>query len=56
MKKKDIINCLKANTKISDYELIISDKDSRELFYVLDHLEINRAVKTQTISIASRNE
>ena len=51
MKKKDIIACLKANKNISDYEVIISDKDSRELFYVLDHLEINRAVKVETVSI-----
>lgn len=46
MKRNDILKCLKANKKISDYELITTDKDSRELFYVLDHLEINRAVKT----------
>lgn len=48
MKKNEIIKCLKANKNITDYEIIITDKDSRELFYVLDHLEINRAVKTKT--------
>ena len=44
MKKNDIIKCLKANKDVTDYELVITDKDSRELFYVLKHLEINRAI------------
>ena len=44
MKKNEILDCLKANKHITDYELSIVNKDSRELFYVLDHLEINRAV------------
>ena len=49
MKKSQIIKCLKAHSsKISAYEVKIHHKDSRELFYVLDHLEINRAVKTET--------
>lgn len=51
MKKSDIIACLKANKKINGYEIITTKKDSRELFYVLKHLEINRAVKTETIAI-----
>ncbi len=51
MKKREIIACLKANEKISDYELSIVQKDSRELFYVLDHLEINRAVKIEDITV-----
>lgn len=51
MKKNEILKCLKANKNIDDYELSIVDKDSRELFYVLDHLEINRAVKVNTTSI-----
>lgn len=51
MKKNDIIKVLKANKKISDYELTIINKDSRELFYVLDHLEINRAVKIDSVTI-----
>lgn len=51
MKKSEILACLKANKKIDGFELNITNKDSRELFYVLKHLEINRAVKTQTISI-----
>lgn len=51
MKKKDVLACLKANKKISDFELTISEKDSRELFYVLDHLEINRAVKVNNTVI-----
>ena len=51
MKRTDIIKCLKANKKISAYELTINNKDSRELFYVLDHLEINRAVNTCAQSI-----
>ena len=29
MKKKEILACLKANEKISDYELSITEKDSR---------------------------
>ena len=51
MKKNEIISCIKANKKITDYELTIQNKNSRELFYVLDHLEINRAVKTTTAKI-----
>ena len=51
MKKKEIIACLKADKRITDYEITIRDKDSRELFYVLDHLEINRAVNTKTVSV-----
>lgn len=51
MNKKDIIACLKANKNIDAYELTINQKDSRELFYVLKHLEINRAVKTSTVAI-----
>ena len=51
MKKKEIIACLKANKKITAYELNITNKDSRELFYVLDHLEINRAVKVENVNI-----
>lgn len=51
MKKKEIIACLKADKHITGYELSIEDKDSRELFYVLDHLEINRAVNTKEVYI-----
>jgi len=51
MKKNEIIACLKANKNVDGYEIVITNKDSRELFYVLKHLEINRAVKSQTISI-----
>ena len=51
MKKSDIIKVLKANKKISDFELSIINKDSRELFYVFDHLEINRAVKIDSVTI-----
>ncbi len=51
MKKKEILACLKANKQISDYEIRITDKDSRELFYVLQHLQINRAVKVNTTTI-----
>ena len=50
MKKNEIIACLKANKKISGFELNIVDKDSRELFYVLDHLEINRAVRVREVN------
>lgn len=51
MKSQDIIKCLKASKNITDYQLVITNKDSRELFYVLDHLEINRAVKTTGAAI-----
>ena len=51
MKKNEIISCIKANKQITDYELTIQKKNGRELFYVLDHLEINRAVKTSTVKI-----
>ena len=51
MKKKQIIACLKADKHITGYELSIEDKDSRELFYFLDHLEINRAVNTKEVYI-----
>ena len=46
MKRTQILKTLKANKNINSYELICTNKDSRELFYVLDHLEINRAVNT----------
>ena len=39
MKKTEIIKTLKANKNINGFELICTNKDSRELFYVLDHLE-----------------
>ena len=48
MKKSEIRACLKAQRNITAYELISTKKDSRELFYVLDHLEINRAVKVNS--------
>lgn len=51
MKTKDIKAILEANKNVSDYEITISDKDSRELFYVLDNLEINRAVIVKTTKI-----
>lgn len=51
MKTKDIITCLNANKNIDGYEIHITNKDSRELFYVLKHLEINRAVKTNSTAI-----
>lgn len=48
MKTSEIISILKANKKVDGYELGIENKDSRELFYVLNHLQINRAVKTSS--------
>ena len=51
MKKTDIIKCLKANKQISDYEITFKHKESRELFYVLKHLEINRAVNIEEAAI-----
>ena len=50
MKNIEIIRALKENRKLSGYEFRCVEKDSRELFYVLDHLEINRAVETVTQS------
>ena len=51
MKKKEIIACLKANKQISDYEITIKEEDSRQLFYVLKNLQINRAVKVEKVTI-----
>lgn len=51
MKTQDIIKALKANKNVSDYEIVISNKESRELFYVLKNLEINRATKIETTKI-----
>lgn len=48
MKNTEIVKCLKANKKISDYELTSVNKESKELFYVLKHLEVNRAVNVTT--------
>ncbi|MBQ0036494.1 MAG: hypothetical protein KBT35_06215 [Firmicutes bacterium] len=55
MIKKDIIKCLKANKEVTGYEIKISEKDSRELFYVLNHLEINRAVNTKVTTVTIYN-
>ena len=51
MKLKDINKILKANKKISDYEIISNKKESSELFFVLKKLELNRATLTESISI-----
>ena len=51
MKRQDIIKCLKANKKVSDYEITFRTTESRELFYVLKHLEINRAVSIEEAAI-----
>ena len=51
MNEKDIVEVLKANEKIADYEIIISNKESSELFFVLKKLELNRATNTENISI-----
>jgi len=45
IKNNEIIEVLKA-CKVQEYELTEVKKDSCELFYVLQHLEINRKVKT----------
>lgn len=45
-----LINKLKEKEDIYAYEIYINEKDGRELFYVLDSLELNRAVKTKNIS------
>ena len=51
MNEKDIVRVLKANETIADYEIIIKNKKSSELFYVLKKLELNRAIDTENISI-----
>ena len=51
MKKSEILACLKACDRIDGYEVSLIDKDSRELFYVLDHMEINRAVKVRKVTV-----
>lgn len=51
MNEKDIIEVLKANEKIADFEIIKSNKESSELFFVLKKLELNRATNTENISI-----
>ncbi len=51
MKIKDVNKLLKANKKISDYEIISTKKESSELFFVLKKLELNRATSTENISI-----
>ena len=51
MKRQDIIKCLKANKKVSDYEITFKTTESRELFYVLKHLEINRAVNIEEAAV-----
>ncbi len=51
MKLKDINKLLKANKKISDYEIISNKKESSELFFVLKKLELNRVTSTESISI-----
>ena len=51
MNEKDIVEVLKANEKIADFEIIKSNKESSELFFVLKKLELNRATNTENISI-----
>jgi len=46
-----ITELLKNNNEVKAYEIIQSDNDSRELFFVLSNLEINRAVKVTTIVV-----
>jgi len=50
IKNSEIIKVLKA-CKVQEYELSEVNKDSCELFYVLQHLEINRKVKTTDKSV-----
>lgn len=52
MNIKEIISCLKENRQLSGYEISTVSKDSRELFYVLKRLEINRAVRVDSVAIS----
>ena len=45
-----LISKLKENKAIFAYEIYINEKDGRELFYVLNKLELNRALKTKNIT------
>ena len=45
-----LLNKLKEHKEIFAYEIYNVQKDGRELFYVLNKLELNRAVKTKNIS------
>lgn len=47
----EIIKLLKDTKEISDYEILTTNKQSSELFFVLKKLEMNRATNTQTITI-----
>ena len=51
MKNTEIIKALKANKNVNDFEIINTEKNSRELFYVLDNLQLNRATKTNKTQV-----
>ena len=47
---KKLINALKSSD-ISAYKITVTEKESSELFYVLDKLETNRAVNTKEVEV-----
>ena len=51
MKINEIVKIIKENKDISEFTITQTKKNSRELFYVLTNLEINRAVNTQGTSV-----
>lgn len=51
MTNKEIIKCLKSYKEISDFELIETNRKSKELFYVLKRLEMNRTVDVKTRNV-----
>lgn len=51
MKINEIVKLLKADKSVDEYEIKISKKNSRELFYVLKNLELNRATNIEDISV-----
>lgn len=46
-----LIEIIKENEKVSDYEISWSQKDERQLYYVGKALETNRAVKHESLNV-----
>ena len=48
---KELIKILKDNKELNAYEIVHTKKESSELFFVLQKLEINRATNTENLSV-----
>ncbi len=48
---KELIKILKDNKELNAYEIVHIKKESSELFFVLQKLEINRATNTENLSV-----